>query len=96
VGPLLSRWWRDPPENPECSASKAETRAYQHLNHVKRVFLDLEEIGIKVLADPEPVKIVETGIGHIVCMTAGGWLIQAAPGMRGGTGRLRNRSGLTA
>jgi hypothetical protein len=39
------------------SASKVEERAviYQHLNHVKRVFLDLEEIGIKVLADP-PAK----------------------------------------
>ncbi|MET8160319.1 hypothetical protein ABZT47_28505 [Sphaerisporangium sp. NPDC005289] len=38
------------------SASKAEARAviYQHLNHVKRVFLDLEEIGIAVLADPPP------------------------------------------
>lgn len=39
------------------SARDAETRMviYRHLNHVKRVFLDLEEIGIKVLADP-PTK----------------------------------------
>ena len=44
----------------------------------------------------EPVKIGETGIGHIVCMTAGGWLIQAAPGIDGGVGLRRNLFGLAA
>ncbi|MFY1671282.1 hypothetical protein ACN27G_15115 [Plantactinospora sp. WMMB334] len=36
------------------STTKGEERAaiYRHLNHVKRVFLDLEEIAIKILADP--------------------------------------------
>ncbi|WP_018802531.1 hypothetical protein [Salinispora arenicola] len=38
------------------SPTKDEERAavYRHLNRVKRVFLDLEKIGIKVLADPPP------------------------------------------
>lgn len=45
-------------------------------------------------AVPEPVKINETGIGHIVCMTASCWLIQAAPGIDGGVGLCRNRLGL--
>ncbi|MFC0532328.1 hypothetical protein [Phytohabitans kaempferiae] len=38
------------------SPTKAEERTviYRHLNHVKRVFLDFEKIGIKVLADPPP------------------------------------------
>jgi len=38
------------------SPTKGEERTviYRHLNHVKGVFLDLEKIGIKVLADPTP------------------------------------------
>ncbi|NED52341.1 hypothetical protein G3I24_15755 [Micromonospora aurantiaca] len=38
------------------STTSAEERTvvYRHLNHVKRLFLDLESIGINVLADPPP------------------------------------------
>jgi hypothetical protein len=41
----------DPIWNGTASTLDARTVIYQHLNRVKRVFLDLEEIGIRVLAD---------------------------------------------
>ncbi|WP_425304728.1 hypothetical protein [Asanoa ishikariensis] len=44
----------DPIWNGSGSAPEARAVVYRHLNYVKRVFLNLEQIGIKVLAEPQP------------------------------------------